>query len=141
MAGELIENFRLLNNQHGIKKTLTIIKEDMASLAKEVFSASFKGIFENHPKLKMVSWTAYTPSWNDGEPCEFGSNHSYPEINNEEETEYEDMTKAEENDARKAVSTFLASFDDNDMKVMFGEDIMVIVRPSGVVVEEYDCGY
>jgi hypothetical protein len=39
------------------------------------------------------------------------------------------------------VSTFLASFDDNDMKVMFGEDIMVIVRPSGVVVEEYDCGY
>lgn len=42
-------------------------KEKAQSLLKE----SFKDFWDNNPKIEMVTWTQYTPYFNDGEPCEF----------------------------------------------------------------------
>lgn len=34
----------------------------------------FKNFFQVHPGVEAVTWTQYTPYFNDGEPCTFGVN-------------------------------------------------------------------
>lgn len=71
---------------------LEALKEKMVELRKELLEQSkvsfkeiSKVIFEKFPELKSFEWTQGTPSFNDGEPCEFGVHDVY--INNEEEGE------------------------------------------------------
>lgn len=51
-----------------------IIQEATAkikSLVKENFSQVTSYFFESAPEIKAIAFTAYTPYFNDGEPCEF----------------------------------------------------------------------
>ena len=34
-------------------------------------------LFDKHPKLEAVSWTQYTPYFNDGDVCEFAAHTDY----------------------------------------------------------------
>ena len=46
-------------------------KEILAKKFKENFQKFFQEIFETHPKLKAFKFTAYTPYFCDGDPCEY----------------------------------------------------------------------
>jgi hypothetical protein len=68
-----------------IKKGKAEIKELKAQIAAKV-QANFhklavEVIFNKYPEIKCFGWTQYTPYFNDGEPCYFRANTSYPHIN------------------------------------------------------------
>lgn len=48
------------------------MKKEMTEKIKSLMAPAFKEFFDRHPTVKYVSWTQYTPYFNDGEPCEFG---------------------------------------------------------------------
>jgi hypothetical protein len=52
--------------------------------AKEKVEAVFKEaaleLFTEYPNLKRISWTQYTPYFNDGDACTFRSTHDSPAI-------------------------------------------------------------
>jgi len=68
----------------------------VAELRKE-FPSMFTELFAQAPKLKSVSWTQYTPYFNDGDSCEFsahtddlyvnGSNSNYDDDDYDDEDE------------------------------------------------------
>lgn len=43
------------------------VAEEGANLVKK----EFKAVFDKYPELRAVTWSQYTPYFNDGEPCEF----------------------------------------------------------------------
>ena len=62
------------------------IKSEINKLRKEAkakvrdFQKAVLELFVEYPNLKRISWTQYTPYFNDGDTCEFGSNHDSPAI-------------------------------------------------------------
>lgn len=44
---------------------------------KEAVLEAAKDVFAAHPQVKRLSWTQYTPYFNDGEPCEFDVHDVY----------------------------------------------------------------
>ena len=94
----------------------------------------FKEIFLKNPKLEKVSWSQYTPYFNDGEECTFSSNHEYADIEGEGleygEPAYESI--------KNSIREFLSQFDDELMKNLFGDHVQLIVTKEGISVEEYD---
>ena len=68
-------------------------KSFIAELRKE-FPTMFKDIFTTAPKLKSVSWTQYTPYFNDGDTCYFSAHTDDLEINGV--SEYNDDEDNEE---------------------------------------------
>jgi len=47
------------------------IKKDMEQKINNNLVDVFKEFFEKHPEVKFVTWTQFTPYFNDGEPCVF----------------------------------------------------------------------
>ena len=64
----------------------------IAELRKE-FPSMFIELFAQAPKLKSVSWTQYTPYFNDGDSCEFSAHTSDLAINGA--SRYEDDEDSE----------------------------------------------
>lgn len=67
-----------------IKAEMALFDEKKKALIAELqkeFPVMFAEIFAQAPNLKSFGWTQYTPYFNDGDSCEFGTNFSYPYIN------------------------------------------------------------
>lgn len=52
-------------------------KEEASAKFKEAFEAFIKDFFTLVPTVKRVTWTQYTPYFNDGDACTFGVNEPY----------------------------------------------------------------
>lgn len=84
-------------------------------------------VFKKHEELEEVSWTQGTPSFNDGDPCVFSSNHGYA-----------DLDPADIDGAKEDVEKALGVFDDDDMEDMFGDGVRVtITRDGKIKLDEY----
>lgn len=75
---------KLINDYNDAKKVLeTTIKDK----SKEVFAQ----FFIDNPEFRTIEWRQYTPSFNDGDPCEFTRGEVYytlqPEFYSEEQRE------------------------------------------------------
>ncbi len=127
------------------------LKKDMLEESKRVFKEESATLFQTHPQLFMFTWTQYTPYFNDGDACVFGSNHEYPTVvlqSGKEAYEadgqsYEETYAGEGDEAiaesiEEAITKFLSQFDDEDMEAMFGDHVEVKVTKDGVEVEEYE---
>ena len=67
-----------------IKKGKEEIKDLQAKMREKIksnFHDLAKTVFAEYPELKSFGWTQYTPYFNDGEECTFGSHHTNPFIN------------------------------------------------------------
>lgn len=134
-------------------------KEEIADLTKlamgkaqSAFYAGAKVIFEKYPELETVKWHQYTPYFNDGDSCEFGSYHKYADIRFKDGSwigdygfdESEEDRNAPEVDEERmaqeinAVREFLNNFDDDDMESMFGDHQEVFLTEDGVTTEDYE---
>lgn len=74
-----------------IKAELAAFEEKKQAFIIELrkeFPTMFSDIFTTAPKLKSVSWTQYTPYFNDGDTCEFSAHVSDLDINGR--SEYDD---------------------------------------------------
>lgn len=123
-----------------IKELLKDIHGEFAEFANDYFRDQFKKIFEENPDLNSVSWTQYTPFWQDGDPCEFSSNYRYCSINNDGDDGDDDknLSSARNKEIRGVIRDFVGSFGHEALLLMFGDHAKVIVSREGLSVEEYD---
>lgn len=57
-----------------LNKDINVLKEEAKKTSQEYMKESFKNFFAKTPEVQVVSWTQYTPYFNDGDSCEFGVN-------------------------------------------------------------------
>jgi hypothetical protein len=119
----------LLEQYNDFKAKVQELKDQLKVTGEKFMVENFKTIFEKYPKLQSVRWTAYTPWFNDGEPCTYSSNHEWAEM------EWEGENNAE---AESEIEKFLANFDDDLMMDLFGDHVEIIVTAEGISVNEYD---
>ena len=104
--------------------------DEAARLAVEAFTIASKEIFEKYPNVDSFSFRAYTPSFNDGDPCFYQVSADEPDINGlgagEEDSDgiyiFEKFK-----DSSREIAKMVYSFDENDIYKMFGDGVKVIV--------------
>jgi len=64
-----------------IKEQMKKLKDEARKKVKNFFIKGMNKIFETYPEVKSVSWTQYTPYFNDGEACTFSANVEYFYVN------------------------------------------------------------
>ena len=130
--------------------TLSTLKEKIESLNNELrtqFKAALKQetdkIFNKYPDLEAITWTQYTPYFNDGEPCEFSAHLDYPGAEFKGESYYEVEEVEEAYDGVKGIAdevteltSSLYPFEDTLRRVL-GEGKVYLYRDR-IDVEEYD---
>ena len=150
----------------GLQTRMNELQEEMKTEFKEVFTGETKELFEKYSWLKEISWTQYTPYFNDGDACEFYVNDDcavngctsygkepYAEAwssilfeDDGEAAEFAETVKGNDSLATEfeEVQTkaselvgFLSSNDEIAM-AMFGDHAKVSVQADGVYVEELE---
>lgn len=112
--------------------------------ARKIFTESLKQLFADNPNLGEVSWTQYTPYFNDGDECTFGVSSveffTAAAITATEDYRWEggDIGHDEETEDMKAVRSFIYNQDDL-MEALYGDHVQVIIQrgkePGSLVVE------
>lgn len=93
-------------------------------------------IFKENPHLESVSWTQYTPYFNDGDTCEF-TVHSWLTTVDEDGNEEEDLES--ESGALQNLANVLDNSDLSSAFLQaFGDHARVTLTREGISVEEYD---
>lgn len=147
------------------KLTLKSITQEIERLSEEMKIKASEGIskiFEIYPEVSAVSWTQYTPGYNDGDVCEntigeiyifkgnvseelvqeIANNPYYPEEYDEEDELWKDVEIIPYSDASaKSINNFINTISDELEKIYDTNNSIVLSRDHGTVVEEYDCGY
>lgn len=133
-------------------------REEFSKKGKEIIRSSFKAFFEANPKIKAITWTQYTPFFNDGDPCEFSvydmwvlSEESYEAWMDEGGSYAEEFDVASRyvddrwksvltDDEKKTIRTFVDSIHklpDEVFEDMFGDHVYVVATADGFEVEEH----
>ena len=116
------------------KEQVKEIQEKLQHTGEKFLIQNFRRIFEKYPELKDISWTAYTPYFNDGDECTYHSRHKFPEI----EVDGHVWNSPEYKRIEGEVRSFLQQFDDELMKTLFGDHIQITVNKDGINIEEYE---
>ena len=137
------------------KEALEAAKGIMRQTAKDAFAEQSKPLFEKYPSIVSISWTQYTPHFNDGEPCTFGCENDYPSVKFANQPDEDDSRwgnevgawdikrdreagRTELADTKQAILDFVLAFDNDTYEEMFGDGVRVVVTANGVDTEEYD---
>lgn len=138
-----------------IKEEMKRLRDEARSKVKNFFIKGMDTIFDTFSEVKSVSWTQYTPYFNDGEPCEFWCNsddfcvNGYDDYDEEGDEGEINVLDYDYNNGRQykyhkgeeisnAIGGFLKQLDKDDFKTMFGDHATVIVKKGEITVEEYD---
>lgn len=130
-----------------IRKAKDAYTKAVKELGKAAVTEELEGVFAEHPTLKAIRWTQYTPHFNDGDVCEFNIQGVYYDdgTGKEEESDYGDgfrstysWTDDPDTRIKKAVRKFEKGMDRNLFKDTFGDGVQVTATRDGVEVEEYD---
>lgn len=54
-----------------LTNAITSAKQEVVSQGLDLVQAMFDDYFSKYPDIKEIRWRQYTPSWNDGDVCEF----------------------------------------------------------------------
>jgi hypothetical protein len=119
-----------LSKLEQIRKESEKLKKEYSLKQQEIFKELWKDFFNLYPSIDTVSWTQYTPYWNDGETCEFTVHTWNITLNGDEESG--------DSKIEKVASSIIQSIDEDCMKDMFGDHCTVIVSRDGYSVEEYE---
>ena len=120
---------------------IDMLKQELTQKAKDGLMQCLKELFEMHPEVKKLQFTAYTPYWNDGEECTYWCNASSADINsNEYDDEDEDDESLPEvtNGVRDIFLDALSTLDDDTWFDIVGDHALVTITPQGIHVQEYE---
>ena len=67
------------------KKKMEDSRSSFVREGEKLFKEAVKELFKEHPSLQSFSWTEYTPHFNDGDECVFGTHFDSMLINDEDE--------------------------------------------------------
>jgi hypothetical protein len=129
---------------------------EFQTTAQSLFKETTKEFFEQNPGVKSITWTQYTPYFNDGDECLFSVHE--PSFSNTDDTEninWEDYDGDEEGvwvysgwgdkpedvslENMNEFSKLLQSDEMEDvMEAMFGNHVKVAATRSGFDVTDYD---
>lgn len=73
------------------KKDMERAKDSALRTGEKLFKEAVREIFKEFKSLERFSWVEYTPHWNDGDPCVFGTSFESLTINEENEDDAEDL--------------------------------------------------
>ena len=77
-----------------IQKALDEFQARKVALVEELrqeFPKMFVELFANSDTIETISWTQYTPYFNDGEECTFSANVDYLDVNGESDYDRKDL--------------------------------------------------
>lgn len=97
-----------------------------------IVGAAFKELLAKRDDVQEVSWTQYTPYFNDGDECVFGVNELV--VDGDYQSEYRPDPKNK--DLVELFSRLKSSTD--TMKAVFGDHCKVTITRDEVRVETYD---
>lgn len=170
----------------GLQKQMDDLEMQVREKGKTLFFEEIKPLIDKYPFIGLISWTAYTPYFNDGDECVFHSHHEYPSFSTVKDVEDENeglweehgeewyskseesihlgykkkmgtnrwsqgrevddysqpITKPNENydaqvgQADKEIREFLKQFNDNTMRALFGDHVLVKVTRTAVETSE-----
>lgn len=152
------------------RKQIQAFEEELRKSAEGNLSEIFKELFDKHQGLRKIVYQGYTPSFNDGEPCEHSSQGSVcnvywrtysfgPYLSGDDLAEqYEDFfeldsdkeTQHIEHSNIACVDLSAAEQDVNALTevidIVYGTNYQVLITledDGSVTIEsdEYDCGY
>lgn len=134
-------------------------QEELRKEGQVLLCDALQDLFNNNESLKEISWTQYTPWFNDGDTCEFSTYAHSPKVNGWEENswwygldkESDDKGEGEDeedasdsgkalklsNELYKEILTILNILDEDDYKEIFGDHVKVVITKEGYEVEEY----
>ena len=105
----------------------------------------YSRLFLENPEVQGFTWTQYTPYFNDGDSCEFSSNHDYGSILIEDAdgdlVDQDSFSDTQYTKYKGINEKFVEAFpelSDDDMEALFGNHVKVTVYPDKVDVEEYE---
>lgn len=119
------------------------LKEEGEAAIKELF----KEFFEKHPKAQSITWTQYTPYWNDGDACYFRVNEMYLQLEGEEDEDYYNGwdpygLKKEKDPEMKAMGKDFeeveSSLPEDVMEHVFGDHVKIVATREGFKVHDYE---
>jgi len=113
--------------------------KQIADEGREIIHATFQSLFKKHPKLCSISWTQYTPYWQDGEVCEFGY-YSFLWDENDNIVFLEDASSEEKTLAMNDLKVLDAKLQkmENILELVFGDHTKVTATPYSLEQEEYE---
>lgn len=135
-------------NNTDILFALNNLKDSFLKESEDIFAVPIREFLEDNPEVKGVSWTQYTPYFNDGDACIFDVNEfSFYLISDEsdffdyskgyttwyplEESEtpnYQQINKEFDN-----LCDFLCGIDKELYRTLFGDHVQVIVTRDEVI--------
>jgi hypothetical protein len=102
------------------------------------FPAILRPLFESNPVVESISWTQYTPYFNDGDECTFGVNMEL-DINEKSIYDYDDDGYESMKSIQKQFRTVLEELPDQFYLDLFGDHAQITIYADGrIVVDEYD---
>lgn len=115
----------------------------------EKFKTGVKEVFEAVPELQEIKWQQWTPSFNDGDPCE---NHvgevglflEAHEDNNPDDGIDPDKEESLSPESKELLNNFMREFSalDDLLENIFGTNVQITIgRDGNVTIEDYDCEY
>jgi hypothetical protein len=140
-------------------------KEEMKKELLETFNEAIKEAFEEFSELEAIKWKQYTPSWNDGEACEFSVDETKIKFIDDDEAgdnedgfiaqydlyEYsnqlrknfpkEDSVSILKISIIKEIDILLNFISEDDKKDLFGNDVEITITRQGTKIEDYECDY
>jgi len=128
-----------------LKEHLDNMKKEANEKGKEIFKEASALLFQEIPELESFGWTQYTPYFNDGDACYFGTHREADEIyvNGENTYDREDRGEDVEADDKhyalcKKVSAVLSAFDGDVFESLFGDHAKIIVTKDNIEVSRYN---
>src|ERR1700674_1049946 len=73
-----------LDQYKSLQEQIAKLQEQTKEAAKILIRDGLKNIFDKYPSIENISWTQYTPYFNDGDPCVFRVGAYDPNINGED---------------------------------------------------------
>lgn len=134
----VIKEIEAIDNQR--KEKINSVKNNF----KDHLAEYLKPMFDKYENLDYIRFVGYTPSFNDGEPCEHRSYIDLDEYESDEETSKilnENLTRDED----KEISKYAGSIETIVEAVYYTNyEITVLRDGDGLSVDvndEYDCGF
>lgn len=146
----------LLKKKRELEKQLEEVRDEFRKTSGKFLCEHYAPLFAEHPEVKGFRWTQYTPYFNDGDVCEFSSNHGYgsillvrPDGAPDDESDFDPFEYADWfnydspeyhrlNPINKKFRGHFPDLSDDDMEALFGDHVEVTIYPDRVEVEEYD---